>query len=87
MSQFTLQSTLKGTKPDFHYAMSSDQSKEFYEKFLANLKKEGYLAVVPMIKPLKTTFVNKPVNTSYANIKVSQDFDPDSVFTNFKSGK
>lgn len=39
VSQFTLQSTLKGTKPDFHYAMSSDQSKEFYEKFLANLKK------------------------------------------------
>ena len=58
-----------------------------FQIFLANSNKEGYLAVVPMIKPLKTTFVNKPVNTSYANIKVSQDFDPDSVFTNFKSGK
>lgn len=39
VSQFTLQSTLKGTKPDFHLAMGADQSKDFYEKFLASLKK------------------------------------------------
>ncbi len=60
ISQFTLQSTLKGfflvfcsiwlflnkviiilkgTKPDFHLAMSSEQSKEFYQKFLDLLKK------------------------------------------------
>jgi hypothetical protein len=58
-----------------------------FQLFLANSNKEGYLAVVPVIKPIKTTIVNKPVNTSYANIKVTQDFDPDSVFTNFKSSK
>lgn len=40
VSQFTLQSTLKGTKPDFHLAMSSDQSKEFYEKFLLHMGKQ-----------------------------------------------
>lgn len=39
VSQFTLQSTLKGNKPDFHLAMSSEQSKEFYLKFLDLLKK------------------------------------------------
>ncbi len=39
VSQFTLQSTLKGTKPDFHLAMSSEQSKEFYEKFLLQMRK------------------------------------------------
>lgn len=39
ISQFTLQSTLKGNKPDFHLAMGSDKSKEFYEKFLDKLKK------------------------------------------------
>jgi D-tyrosyl-tRNA(Tyr) deacylase len=39
VSQFTLQSTLKGTKPDFHLAMNSEQSKDFYEKFLDALRK------------------------------------------------
>ncbi|CAF0754261.1 unnamed protein product [Brachionus calyciflorus] len=39
VSQFTLQSTLKGTKPDFHLAMGGEQSKEFYEKFLEQMKK------------------------------------------------
>ena len=39
VSQFTLQSTLKVTKPDFHLAMSSEQSKDFYHKFLDLLKK------------------------------------------------
>lgn len=40
VSQFTLQSTLKGTKPDFHHAMNAEQSKDFYEKFLEKLKKD-----------------------------------------------
>jgi D-tyrosyl-tRNA(Tyr) deacylase len=39
VSQFTLQSTLKGTKPDFHLAMGADQSMDFYQKFLTSLKK------------------------------------------------
>jgi D-tyrosyl-tRNA(Tyr) deacylase len=39
VSQFTLQSTLKGTKPDFHYAMGADLSKEFYDNFLEKLRK------------------------------------------------
>lgn len=39
VSQFTLQSTLKGTKPDFHLAMGADQSKDFYENFLESLRK------------------------------------------------
>ncbi|RNA41306.1 D-tyrosyl-tRNA(Tyr) deacylase 1-like [Brachionus plicatilis] len=40
VSQFTLQSTLKGTKPDFHQAMGAEQSKEFYEKFLEKLSRD-----------------------------------------------
>jgi D-tyrosyl-tRNA(Tyr) deacylase len=40
VSQFTLQSTLKGTKPDFHLAMGADQSKEFYDRFLQRLRNE-----------------------------------------------
>lgn len=39
VSQFTLQSTLKGTKPDFHLAMGAEQSRDFYETFLDRLKK------------------------------------------------
>lgn len=39
VSQFTLQSTLKGTKPDFHLAMNSEHSKDFYEKFLESMRK------------------------------------------------
>ena len=38
VSQFTLQSTLKGNKPDFHVAMSSEQSRIFYEQFLQRLR-------------------------------------------------
>lgn len=37
VSQFTLQSSLKGNKPDFHVAMGADTSKEFYDRFLAKL--------------------------------------------------
>ncbi|GFR67575.1 D-tyrosyl-tRNA(Tyr) deacylase [Elysia marginata] len=40
VSQFTLESTLKGNKPDFREAMTSDTSKEFYEKFLGILKSQ-----------------------------------------------
>ena len=38
VSQFTLQSTLKGNKPDFHLAMSADSSKDFYAKFLQQMR-------------------------------------------------
>ncbi len=31
--------TSKGAKPDFHLAMSSEQSKEFYEKFVSLLRR------------------------------------------------
>ena len=39
VSQFTLQSQLKGNKPDFHLAMGAELSKDFYEKFLASMRK------------------------------------------------
>ena len=38
--QFTLYSILKGNKPDFHSAMAGDQSEQFYQDFLAILKKD-----------------------------------------------
>ncbi|OWR49455.1 D-tyrosyl-tRNA [Danaus plexippus plexippus] len=38
VSQFTLCNTWKGNKPDFHLAMSSEQSKEFYENFIKLMK-------------------------------------------------
>jgi D-tyrosyl-tRNA(Tyr) deacylase len=38
VSQFTLHSTLKGRKPDFHLSMSGEQSKILYEKLLNQLK-------------------------------------------------
>ncbi|XP_033633461.1 D-aminoacyl-tRNA deacylase-like [Asterias rubens] len=40
VSQFTLYSILKGNKPDFHSAMAGDQSEQFYQDFLAILKKD-----------------------------------------------
>ena len=36
--KFTLHSILKGNKLDFHLSMAPDQSKEFYGKFLDQLK-------------------------------------------------
>lgn len=39
VSQFTLQSTLKGNKPDFHAAMGGEQSRAFYDNFLYKLRK------------------------------------------------
>ncbi|CAH2095263.1 unnamed protein product [Euphydryas editha] len=38
VSQFTLYNTWKGNKPDFHCAMPSEKSKEFYENFVQLLK-------------------------------------------------
>ncbi|KAK0050754.1 D-tyrosyl-tRNA(Tyr) deacylase 1 [Biomphalaria pfeifferi] len=38
VSQFTLESTLKGNKPDFRYAMSPELSQPFYNQFLQALK-------------------------------------------------
>ncbi|XP_039258640.1 D-aminoacyl-tRNA deacylase 1-like [Styela clava] len=39
VSQFTLQSIMKGNKLDFHRAMSADKSEEFYNLFLDKLRK------------------------------------------------
>ena len=39
VSQFTLYHVMKGNKPDFHLAMGGEQSKQFYEEFLAEMKK------------------------------------------------
>lgn len=38
ISQFTLQSTLKGTKPDFHKAMKTEEARKMYKDFLSTLK-------------------------------------------------
>uniref|UniRef100_V5HWZ2 D-aminoacyl-tRNA deacylase n=1 Tax=Ixodes ricinus TaxID=34613 RepID=V5HWZ2_IXORI len=40
VSQFTLQCTLKGNKPDFHLAMDGDRSKDFYAEFLRRMRAE-----------------------------------------------
>ena len=39
MSQFTLYHVMKGNKPDFHLAMAGEQSSQFYEEFLTEMKK------------------------------------------------
>ncbi|KAK2186879.1 hypothetical protein NP493_185g02013 [Ridgeia piscesae] len=39
VSQFTLYTVLKGNKPDFHLAMSSEKSEEFYNMFLEEMRK------------------------------------------------
>merc|ERR550525_2331131 len=39
VSQFTLYHQMKGNKPDFRHAMGGDQSKEFYNRFLGEMKK------------------------------------------------
>ncbi|XP_022669104.1 D-aminoacyl-tRNA deacylase-like [Varroa destructor] len=41
VSQFTLHSTLKGNKPNFHLSMGADEAKEMYNEFLRAMKK-GY---------------------------------------------
>ncbi|RUS91270.1 hypothetical protein EGW08_000982 [Elysia chlorotica] len=40
ISQFTLESSLKGNKPDFREAMTAESSKTFYEKFLETMKSQ-----------------------------------------------
>ncbi|EDO49100.1 predicted protein [Nematostella vectensis] len=39
ISQFTLYNILKGNKLDFHLAMGGDDSKQFYEEFLQQMRK------------------------------------------------
>jgi D-tyrosyl-tRNA(Tyr) deacylase len=39
VSQFTLYAVLKGNKPDFHQSMRADTSKQFFDHFIANLKR------------------------------------------------
>ena len=39
VSQFTLYHVMKGNKPDFHLAMGGEQSQQFYQQFLAEMKK------------------------------------------------
>ncbi|CAB3988593.1 D-tyrosyl-tRNA(Tyr) deacylase 1 [Paramuricea clavata] len=39
VSQFTLMCVLKGNKPDFHKAMDGEKSQQFYEEFLAEMRK------------------------------------------------
>ena len=39
VSQFTLYHVMKGNKPDFHLAKGGEESKQFYEEFLAEMRK------------------------------------------------
>ena len=39
VSQFTLYHVMKGNKPDFHLAMGGEHSQQFYQQFLAEMKK------------------------------------------------
>lgn len=36
--QFTLYSTLKGNKPDFHLSMNAETSEQFYLEFVQSMK-------------------------------------------------
>ena len=46
---------------------------------------EGYMAVIgPVISPKEKT-VNSPKNLYYENVKINQDFDPDSVLQDYSS--
>lgn len=38
VSQFTLYSKMKGTKPDFHDAMDGDKARVIFDKFVATLR-------------------------------------------------
>jgi len=38
VSQFTLYATMKGTKPDFHYAMQGDRARPFFDDFVQSVK-------------------------------------------------
>ena len=39
VSQFTLYHVMKGNKPDFHLAMGGEESKQFYNQFVEEMKK------------------------------------------------
>lgn len=54
-----------------------------FHVFLANSITEGYMAIIGPQISFTEKIVSKPTNNYYKNIKISQDFDPDSVFTNF----
>lgn len=49
--------------------------------FLANNITEGYMAIIGPIITYKEKKVNKPVNNYYKNMKITQDFAPNSVLT------
>ncbi len=38
MSQFTLYSTFKGNKPDFHDSMTADEARKLYEVFIEHMR-------------------------------------------------
>ena len=40
VSPFTLYSTLKGNKPDFHEAMGANEAKQLYQEFVNTMKKK-----------------------------------------------
>jgi len=52
-------------------------------EFLANTVTESYMAIIGPKISFTEKIVSNPTNTYYKNIKISQDFDPDSVFTKF----
>jgi hypothetical protein len=52
--------------------------------FLANSITEGYMSIIGPMISFKEKTVSQPTNTYYKNIKITQDFDPDSVLTKFK---
>lgn len=55
-----------------------------FHLFLANSITEGYMSIIGPMISFKEKTISTPTNTYYKNIKISQDFDPDSVLTNFK---
>lgn len=56
----------------------------FFYIILANKYTEGYMAIIGPMISYSEKIVNKPMNTYYKNIKISQDFDPNSVYTTFQ---
>ena len=51
--------------------------------FLANHFTEGYQTIISPKISYSNQITNNPINTYYRNMKISQDFDPNSVFTTF----
>jgi len=52
--------------------------------FLANNTIEGYMAIIGPKISFKEKKVNKPRNIYFKNMKIKQDFFPNTVFTTFK---